>query len=155
MAITQQKKKRIVDKEKHKEYQARYHQKNPGLKAKWNKDWISRNRERFNASKYHYRDRVKREVISFYSDGSMSCNYCGFSNIDALCVDHIDNDGSAWRKENGCAGRGMDAGTNTFELLRKMGFPKGMQILCANCNLIKEIQRKQENRLKNKWYKHD
>lgn len=138
---------------KQKEAQSRYHDKNPGKKAIWNKAWIKNNPERYNASKYHYRDRVKKEVISRYSDGTMSCNYCGFNNIHALCIDHINNDGAEWRSKNKCAGRGLNAGTNTFELLKKLNFPAGMQVLCANCNLIKEIQRKQEHRLKNKWYK--
>jgi len=144
---------KIKNNEKQKQYQRTYHSKNPGLKAKWNRDWILRNKDRYNASKYHYRDKVKKEVISFYSQGSMQCNHCGFNNLDALCVDHIENDGSEWRKKNSCSSRSNSSGQNTFELLKKLGFPPGMQILCANCNLIKEINRKRENRLKNIWYK--
>lgn len=138
-------------KEKQKEYQDRYHAKNPSLKAKWNKDWISRNRDRFNASKYKYRDRVKEEVMLHYGSGVIECNYCGFDNIDALCLDHINNDGAEQRKKLGISGRGT-IGTNTYEKMRILGFPGGLQILCANCNMIKELNRKKENRLKNKWY---
>lgn len=140
-------------KEKQREYQARYHAKNPGLKAIWNKKWIVENRERFNASKYHYRDRVKVDVINHYSDGQMCCAYCGYSNIKALCIDHIDNDGAQWRKTNKVASR-SGQGINSLEALKKLGYPPGLQVLCANCNLIKEIERKMVNRHKNQWYKY-
>ena len=122
------------------------------MKAKWNKKWIDNNRERYYALKYNFRDRNKKEVIAYYSNGLMECNYCGFSNIHALCLDHVNNDGAEWRKKNKVSGRGTN-GSNTFDTVKKMKFPEGLQVLCANCNLIKEIQRKMDKRMENKWYK--
>jgi hypothetical protein len=144
--------KKNYNKEKARKYQATYHAKNPGLKAKWNKAWIQNNRERFNAAKYRFRDRVKEEVLLHYGNGKIECNYCGYDNIDALCLDHINNDGAEQRKKMKISGRGTQ-GSNTYEVLRRLNYPDGIQILCANCNLIKEIQRKREKRLLNKWYK--
>lgn len=121
-------------------------------KALLNKNWINKNRERYNASKYHYRDRVKMEVLLYYGQGKIVCKNCGFDDIRALCLDHINNDGAEWRKNFKVAGRG-NRGSNVHEALKKMGFPGGLQILCANCNLIKELDRKGQKRALNKWYK--
>lgn len=117
----------------------------------WNKEWIKNNRERYNSSKYLYRERVKEEVIRYYSKGEMKCAICGFDNIDGLCIDHINNDGAEHRKKYHISGRNS-AGTNTYEVLKREKFPDGMQVLCANCNLIKEMERKRKERLKNPFY---
>ena len=140
-------------KEKQLEYQRRYHAKNKGKKALWNKLWIENNRERYYALKYNFRDRNKKACIAHYSNGTMECNYCGFNNIYALCLDHINNDGAKWRKDNFTSSRGNNGGSNTFNRVKQLGFPEGFQVLCANCNLIKEIQRKMDNRMLNSWYK--
>jgi hypothetical protein len=60
---------------------------------------------------------------------------CGYSNIDALTLDHIANTGASERKLKHITG------TWLYRRLRRFGYPDGYQVLCANCNLIKEIQR--------------
>lgn len=133
-------------------YQQTYHKKNPTKKAEWNKAWIEKNRERYNASKYHYRDRLKADIISHYSNGTMSCVKCGFNDLRALCLDHVNNDGAEWRTKYKVSGRST-IGTNTYAKIKELGNPEGLQVLCANCNLIKEIERKTERRRKNPWYR--
>ena len=140
-------KRQKVTKEKQLEYQTRYHAKHPSLKAKWNKDWIKNNRERYNALKYKYRDKLKQEIIEYYSKGTNCCN-----DLRALCLDHVNDDGAEWRKKYKVSGR-SSSGSNTYQAIKKLGNPEGLQVLCANCNLIKEIERKELNRIKNKWYK--
>jgi len=126
---------------------------NKEYKAKWNKEWIANNRERYNASKYIYREKLKIETLMHYGNGTIACNYCGFSNIDALCLDHINDNGAQHRKELNISCRGSErAGSSIYEKLRKIGYPIGLQILCANCNMIKELQRKKEKRLLNPFY---
>lgn len=122
-------------------------------KAAWNKKWIQDNRQRYNASKYKYRESLKLEVLAYYGKGAIACNYCGFNNIDALCLDHIADNGADHRRELGISGRGNKSGTNTYEALKGAGMPDGLQILCANCNMIKELQRKRDKRLQNPFYK--
>lgn len=121
-------------------------------KAAWNKAWIAANRDRYNASKYKYREKLKLEVLRHYGQGTIACMKCGFSNIDALCLDHINDDGAAHRKQLGIAGRNSGPGMRTYEALKVAGLPIGLQILCANCNMMKELQRKRNKRLQNPFY---
>lgn len=141
-----------MGKQASKEYHKEYRERNIEKRRVWNREWIQRNRERYNAMKYEYRDRVKHEVIAHYSNGTSKCGTCGFADIRALCIDHINDDGAAHRKQLGISGRSSSGG-NSYEVLKREGYPSGLQVLCANCNLIKEIDRKNKNRRKNPHYR--
>lgn len=125
------------------EYQREWHKKHPGYRARLNKEWIEKNRPRYNQAKSEYRFKLKLAAIKHYSQGTMACASCGYSaSIDALCLDHINDDGAAHRKELGVAQRGGRAGTTMYERLKALGWMPGLQVLCANCNTVKEITRK-------------
>ncbi len=69
--------------------------------------------------------KVKLQVISHYTDGTMKCACCGENHIEFLTVDHINGGGRKHRKSI----------TGTFnEWLKKNYFPDGYRILCYNCN---------------------
>ena len=125
-------------KTKHPEYLSR--------RAQWNREWIRQNRSRYNRSKWRYRDALKARAIAFYSNGTSKCKWCGFGEIDALCLDHINDDGAADRKRLKIAARGNGSGSRTYEALTARGFPPGYQVLCANCNMIKEVRRRRSLR---------
>jgi hypothetical protein len=125
--------------EAHPEYHATYREENRELRRKWN-------RERYNASKWAYRERTKLAALAHYGNGVVACVLCGFSNPDALCLDHINDDGAEHRRANGIAGRGSGAGMTTYEKLKVLGWPAGMQTLCHNCNWIKEAERRRRER---------
>lgn len=131
--------------EKAREYQQRYKSK-PGVAEKYkelNKAWIAKNRERYNQAKAEYRFKLKIAAIDYYSGGKRCCNLCGFdSDLDALCLDHINDDGAQHRKELGIAGRSSPSGTTIYERLKALGWMEGLQVLCANCNMVKELRRK-------------
>ncbi len=74
------------------------------------------------------------EVISHYSQGTLKCAFCGFSDMRALTIDHIHNDGGAQRKLL------YKSGHATYHYLIVNGFPSGFQVLCRNCNWIKEFE---------------
>jgi hypothetical protein len=140
-------------KEKGLEYHREYREKNREQRRIWNREWIKNNNSRYNASKYIYREKIKLEVLKYYSiNGVIECKKCGFNNIDALCLDHINNDGAEQRLKMKISGRGY-FGMNTYEVLKKLNYPTGIQILCANCNMIKELTRKKDKRLLNVFYK--
>lgn len=80
------------------------------------------------------RKEIKLKVIEHYSNGKMCCNYCGYDNINALTIDHIDNNGAQDRRENK-----IGTGNRMQGWLFRHDYPEGYQILCANCNLIKLI----------------
>lgn len=62
------------------------------------------------------------------------CVRCGFDDVRALQVDHIEGGGSRERKEKG-------TWTVYYNVVKTGG--KGYQILCANCNVIKRIEKKE------------
>ena len=75
---------------------------------------------------------VRLEVVSHYSP-DMCCVKCGFNDIRALSVDHINSDGSKHRKEDKSA-------RFIYKWLKKHDYPEGFQILCMNCNFIKRYE---------------
>ena len=76
-----------------------------------------------------YRNKLKFEVMSFYSKGKMECNckYCKITDIDMLSIDHIGGRKNADHEE----GLSSD---EMYRWLRKTGYPSDFQILCMNCN---------------------
>lgn len=82
----------------------------------------------------------KLVLIRHYSNGTMSCSQCGYSDIRALCIDHINNNGAEEKRIHGGSSR-------VWAHIIKQGFPKGYQVLCCNCNQIKEMERRKNNRL--------
>jgi len=74
------------------------------------------------------RNRELREKV-FDAYGRV-CACCGEDQYEFLQIDHTNNDGAAHRREIG-------GGAVIFHWLVKNGFPKGFQVLCANCNYAK------------------
>jgi len=73
----------------------------------------------------------KRMIVDLFNG---KCNKCGENNIDYLCVDHINDDGSKKRKN----GEHLSIYTKL-----KLGMSKeGLQVLCLNCNGEKEYYRR-------------
>lgn len=148
-----------------KEYHKEYRKNNPDkCKAAW-KRYYEKNKEELNKKKSVYqkeryaeqssiikqktakrREEAKRLVMTHYGlDGEPKCVECKHSNLDALCIDHIGDNGSEDRKES--MGRNMGgSGSRFYFYLIKNGLPDGYQTLCANCNLSKEINRKRKQR---------
>ena len=96
------------------------------------------------SSRYYHKNRaykrayyasVKAAAIAFYSNGTMKCRQCGFSDMRALQLDHVADDGAKDRKR-------VSAGFNFYCDVKKRGYPPGLQVLCANCNWIKEVERR-------------
>jgi predicted Zn-ribbon and HTH transcriptional regulator len=113
-----------------------------------NRDWIANNRERYNEAKHLYRLRLKIRILSLYAS-PVRCQTCGFDQIDGLVLDHVEDNGAAHRKEVGLASRGNEKyGVRIYEHINKVGKIDGMQVLCANCNMMKEIRRLRRNTFK-------
>ena len=79
-------------------------------------------------------------------EGKAECVKCGFSNLDALAIDHINEDGAAHRRQLWNTSRGRGGG-GIYHWLRARGFPSGFQTLCFNCNTIKHMEKKRQDRL--------
>jgi len=100
------------------EYSKTYHLKNP----QYGLDWCRKNRLK-----------IRAEMIHAYGG---KCSRCGIDNPLVLDIDHIANDGGRQRKQ------GM-WGWRLYRWLRKHSYPKdNFQLLCKNCNWIKEMKRR-------------
>lgn len=81
--------------------------------------------------------RIREKVLSHYSEGKIECAICGFNDIRALCLDHI--------IAVGMTNSHKKAGKAFLRFIIRNNYPRGFQVLCANCNMIKEyIRRKQD-----------
>ena len=92
-----------------------------------------KNKDKINT--YHKNKRRKYKHIVLDKYGNI-CVKCGFTDIRALQIDHINNNGAQERKALG--GQNV-SGWRFYEYLIKNGLPEGYQTLCANCNMIKQL----------------
>ena len=74
----------------------------------------------------------KVEILSYYSDGAMVCAHCGFGDIRALSIDHIDGGGAPHRRKTG---------NDVYGWLKRNNFPEGYQVLCMNCQHGKRMNK--------------
>jgi hypothetical protein len=81
---------------------------------------------------------LRLEILSYYSNGAIVCSCCGYGDVRALDLDHIKNDGGSHRKAIGRRG----ATYEIYAQLKREGFPEGYQVLCRNCNWIKEVEQR-------------
>lgn len=79
----------------------------------------------------YYQNRKKR-VVAHYSQNTMKCAKCGFGDLRALSIDHINGNGSEHRKQIGKS--------RLYSWLVKNKFPSGFQVLCMNCQFIKAYE---------------
>jgi len=90
-------------------------------------------REKQKARSVATRAALKDEVYAAY--GGYKCKCCGYVGMkEAFQLDHINNDGAAQRKKYG-----YGCGGDFYRWLKKHGYPKDIQVLCANCNQIKNL----------------
>jgi len=73
---------------------------------------------------------AKVGILSHYSNPQIVpiCNNCGEQDIDVLCLDHINGGGSKHSRERR---------STLYNWILKNNYPKGFQVLCANCNTRK------------------
>lgn len=76
---------------------------------------------------------MKSEIHEAY--GGAVCVGCGKTDRRCLQVDHINNDGGQHRRRLA----EEDPQLKFYHWLKRENFPSGFQILCANCNWIKQV----------------
>lgn len=92
-----------------------------------------KNRAKINAKATLVRREYKRKVLEYYGN---ECKTCKFSDIRALQIDHINNNGAEERKS---LGGQKFSGWKFYKYLIDNNYPDGYQTLCANCNMIKQL----------------
>ncbi|XOB41414.1 MAG: hypothetical protein ACKKMW_01645 [Candidatus Nealsonbacteria bacterium] len=113
-----------------------YYLENPEKFKKRSRLWKKENKEKVIEMSKRYRKGLKVKALKAYSNNKeQRCICCGETEVDFLCLDHIDNDGTEQRKKYGL-------GTSFLKWLKANNYPKNLrlQVMCLNCNMSKRIQ---------------
>lgn len=123
-----------------KEYQRRYYLENKLKLDARSKEYWKQHRDELlplvRARGRQWRQGIKRETLLCYGKGKLACVQCGFNDMRALTLDHI-NDGGPKHMRN----IRNPGGVYFYSFLKQRGFPLGYQTLCANCQMIKQYER--------------
>lgn len=131
--------KKYREKWENKEYRKKYNEKNKDKRKKYyekNKDKINAKHKEYNEKnkdKLLKKRRLYKKKVLFLFGGR--CNLCETTDYFSLCLDHINNDGNICRKNKvHCKG-----GDNlSRQILKRPELQKLFQLLCWNCNMLKE-----------------
>ena len=85
-------------------------------------------------------------VMTHYGNGIPKCVLCGFNDIRALSLDHIDGKGAEDRRN------GQRIGGTLYRHLIKANYPLGFRTLCMNCQWIeKDNYNKRKDKINYVW----
>jgi len=99
------------------------------------KNYERKNKSKVLRQKREKHQEIRERVMIHYSRGTPKCNECGYTGMPFLAIHHIYG-----RKQ-------MRTDWGPGKLLRHLDkqHPPGYQILCHNCNLIKDLVRKKKH----------
>lgn len=121
----------------------------------YSKEWKIKNRERFKEIQKRSLYKTRLKVLQHYSGKEVpDCKCCGETIFEFLQIDHINGNGADHRREIGMAqgdinqvakqkekGKISLGGNGFIYWIIRNNYPKGFQILCANCNAGKRTSR--------------
>ena len=115
---------------KYEGYDRQYYRAHRERLIAYSRNWARTHREKARAiAQRHYR-KVRLEIIRHYSP-EVKCVRCGFSDLRALSIDHINGEGALFR-------RMVTGEMRVYQWIKRNNFPEGIQILCMNCQFIKQ-----------------
>jgi len=106
------------------------------------REWRLKNIEKWRELIKKEQQKLKREILTYYGNGRLACAKCGFANMRALSIDHVNGEGKKQREEIHRSG----GGANFYRWLKKENYPDGYQTLCMNCQFIKRVTNKEYGR---------
>jgi hypothetical protein len=108
----------------------------------WHKEWRDKNKATRLIKNREKTKVLKLKTLTYYGNGTCACVKCGFDNIDALSIDHVNGGGGQHRKNI----------TSVFyQWLKQQNYPDGYQTLCMNCQWIKRKQEIDQSRLSGQY----
>lgn len=116
----------------HREY-AQTHQKHI---SEHMKEYFRTHKEQLKITKARYQQKLKVAVLMYYGSGKLACVKCGFTDVRALSIDHINDNGAQHRKE---LIKHNQTGAWFYLWLKRNNYPEGYQTLCMNCQWIKRL----------------
>ncbi len=129
----------------------RVHQKLTGYRPKnfqenrrnWKRKWskTESGKKSRNKTVQQYRVKSKVIVLTYYGNGRLACVRCGFNDIRALSIDHINGGGANHKRKL------HYSGSIGYRWYINQNFPPGYQTLCMNCQWIKRFENN-ENKAK-------
>lgn len=112
-----------------KEHQMKWRKKNPEKYRNIKIKYLGRNPERVKERQSFYRKQRRLTALAHYGGNPPSCECCGESLLEFLCLDHKNGGGNKHRKT-----LGDPNGTGIYQWLKNNNFPEGFRVLCYNCN---------------------
>lgn len=97
-----------------------------------------RHRDKYIQLTHNREHDMKVEVLTYYGNNRCACTRCGFDDVCALSIDHINGDGAEMKKQGKHKG-----GKSFYRFLRQTGYPTGYQTLCMNCQFIKRHENRE------------
>jgi 5-methylcytosine-specific restriction endonuclease McrA len=123
------------------ERSAAYRARHPGRVLANNAAWRERNRvatrESQRLREQRRREKIRTDVLAALGG---RCTTCGFDDPRALQVDHVNDDGASDRLRFG--GRSSPNIYRLFLVVIEEASNGRYQLLCANCNAVKEWDRR-------------
>jgi len=101
---------------------ARYHGPQHERLKNWWREWGRKNRKRIAVRGRRTRWLLKLETLKAYG-GICAC--CQEARPEFLAIDHVNGGGTRHRASSGSA---------LYAILKRQGWPKGLRVLCHNCN---------------------
>jgi len=124
----QQRQYREVNREAIKTRQRRYQEENSEAIKLYKQKYREANLEVLREKQRLYHARHRDQCLKHYGG---KCAVCRESRTEYLAIDHINNNGAEHRAQIG------GSGAATHRWLVKNKFPRGFQVLCTNCNVLK------------------
>ena len=125
-----------------KEKNRRYYQKHREARRLLAREYSARNRKKLSEQQNKWNRENRLKVLIYYGGGELVCIRCGFNDLRALSLDHINGRGinSKIAKAKGIR---VESSGSLYRRLIREGFPGGFQTLCMNCQWIKRAENKE------------
>ena len=109
-------------------------------RLEYNEEYRKTHKPALNISKIKQQQKVKFRCFELFGG---VCQKCGFSDIRALQIDHINGVPAGLRRMKGNPHRG---GIKLYRAILNGTYPKSdFQLLCSNCNWIKRYENNETN----------
>lgn len=135
---------------KHTEYVRKWNQTPKGIAyrkrhAEYMREYRKKHGAKMREQQREYYKKARLEALEYYGGKPPKCSVCGESRTMCLSIDHINNNGAEHRREMAKEYNCKVGGNNILTWLKKHNYPKGFQVLCYNCNIIKELKYRRKN----------